>query len=317
MYKDLISVQVSSYNHSRYIEDCINSIANQTYKNIELIIVDDFSSDDSDAVIKSLKIKYKNRFKNFVYIRMDKNIGLCEVNNIFTKNSCGKYFFKIASDDLIKENYAIEELHNFLSKNNKFALAVGDNSFFDENSNECFLDKNMNVSYKKRKNNFSSFARLLISQRPDLSIKSSNYGSYHSLLLGNYIPNGYLIKKEVFNKIDNYSSEAPLEDWFLMLQISKFWKIKFIDKNFLLYRRHSLSQSFNKDKMQEMTIKTAEYEKKLLQLKKYKSCKMIADKFFVYNRRGIKYIFEKIIYRNFYQKKKAMRILGIKFYYKI
>ena len=52
--KNLISVVVTSYNHEKYIEQCLRSIFNQTYRNIELIILDDGSTDGSNQIIQNV-----------------------------------------------------------------------------------------------------------------------------------------------------------------------------------------------------------------------------------------------------------------------
>ena len=64
----LVSFVISNYNNENYISDCLDSILNQTYENIEIIVVDDNSTDNSVQVIKQWIENNKNLFKNDDYI---------------------------------------------------------------------------------------------------------------------------------------------------------------------------------------------------------------------------------------------------------
>ena len=92
--KPLVSIIMSSYNHEKYIETAILSALNQTYKNIELIVVDDGSKDNSASILKQLKEKY-----NF-YLEIRENNGLVKTLNYILKNLVhGKYVCVLDSDD--------------------------------------------------------------------------------------------------------------------------------------------------------------------------------------------------------------------------
>jgi len=66
--EELVSVVVPSFNHGKYIDKTIKSVMNQTYENIELIVIDDKSSDNSIDIIKSLESDIKNRFNSYQFI---------------------------------------------------------------------------------------------------------------------------------------------------------------------------------------------------------------------------------------------------------
>lgn len=61
-----------------------------------------------------------------------------------------------------------------------------------------------------------------------------------------------------------FTKEAPLEDFWMMLQISKYWKIKYLDKILFSYRLHGANTSYQREKMLKMTLDTLKYEKKVL-----------------------------------------------------
>lgn len=94
---------VPSYNHEKFIQDCIRSIIAQDYENIELIIIDDGSKDRSVEKIIELVDACRDRFFRFEFISRP-NKGLCATLNEGLNWSEGKYFVAIASDDAMKTN---------------------------------------------------------------------------------------------------------------------------------------------------------------------------------------------------------------------
>lgn len=107
----LVSVIVPCYNHEKYVEKCISSIFDQTYKNLEVIIIDDYSTDKSVDVIKGLEDKY-----NFTFIQHDINWGLVKtLNDVIFNYAKGKYIKLIASDDYLSHD-CIEILANTLEQ---------------------------------------------------------------------------------------------------------------------------------------------------------------------------------------------------------
>lgn len=98
MSAPLVSIGVASFNNAAYIRDTLNSIRDLNYPNLELIIVDDASRDDSIAVIKDWLAE--NPGFNARLVAFQTNKGVCHVCNTAVKESQGKYFSLIGSDDL-------------------------------------------------------------------------------------------------------------------------------------------------------------------------------------------------------------------------
>lgn len=111
MEKDLISVIIPVYNVEMYLNNCIDSVINQTYKNIEIILVDDGSTDDSANICDDYA-KKDSRIK----VIHKENGGLSDARNAGTKVSTGKYITFIDSDDYIEKDY-VEYLYELLTKN--------------------------------------------------------------------------------------------------------------------------------------------------------------------------------------------------------
>ena len=98
-----VSLVVPVYNVSAYIERCINSVLNQTYHNIECIIVDDCTPDDSIEKAKKLVSTYKGDIR-FKFVAHEKNRGLSAGRNTGTEHSTGDYIYYLDSDDEITSN---------------------------------------------------------------------------------------------------------------------------------------------------------------------------------------------------------------------
>ena len=91
---NLVSIITPSYNSSRFIEECVGSVISQTYDNWELLIVDDYSIDNSLQILK----KYND--KRIQLIELDKNVGAAKARNVAIRKAKGKYIAFLDSDDL-------------------------------------------------------------------------------------------------------------------------------------------------------------------------------------------------------------------------
>ena len=101
---NLISVVVTCYNHENYIEQCLRSIFNQTYRNIELIVLDDGSTDYSPEIIQEV-LKESPFVTTF---ESHENIGVVRTRNKGLNLLNGDYFLFVDSDDFLDETYVQE-----------------------------------------------------------------------------------------------------------------------------------------------------------------------------------------------------------------
>lgn len=108
----LVSIITPSYNSSKFIEECINSVIFQTYLDWEMIIIDDCSIDNS----RDLIIKFAKGNDRIKPIFLDENVGAAEARNVAIKKSKGKYIAFLDSDDFWKNN-KLEKQLDFMSKN--------------------------------------------------------------------------------------------------------------------------------------------------------------------------------------------------------
>lgn len=226
MDKTKISVVIPVYNSEKYIEECINSITNQTYKNIEIIIVNDGSIDNSEKIIKEYALKDK-RIK-YIY---KLNEGVSKARNTGIKISTGKYITFVDSDDIVEKNY----LHNLINKNDEYDFVM--------------------MGYKiwnMKKNSYQTYNCIPFSGNIKKFIENIFNYIFSPILLG---PCFKLFKREIIqnNNIifpEDISFGEDAEFVFNYLKYVK--KIKCIDKSEYLYRKNdkeSLSSKFMKEKM--------------------------------------------------------------------
>ena len=147
---ELVSVIIVTKNHSKYLKKCLKSILVQTYENIEIVIIDHNSSDNTYEIVNSFK---SNKIKYFLY---KKNKGIADVRNYGIKNTKSDYIFFTDADCIVTKNW-IEEGMKLLSKDNIVGIegkTIAENQNFGASQHfvENFLGgqyQTCNVAYKK------------------------------------------------------------------------------------------------------------------------------------------------------------------------
>ena len=110
---DLISIVVAVYNAEQTLKKCVDSLLAQTYKNTEIILVNDCSTDNSLSVCK----EYESKYENVIVVDNEKNSGVSFTRNQGIKASKGKYICFVDSDDYVEPDY-LEVLYNCYQKYN-------------------------------------------------------------------------------------------------------------------------------------------------------------------------------------------------------
>lgn len=132
-----VSIIIPVYNVAPYIEECLRSVDNQTYKNIEVIIVDDCGVDNSMELVTHF-IEESVRREQYVIVKHDCNKGLSASRNTGIRKAKGEYLYFLDSDDKIKEN-CIERMMCCVSKHFQAELVYAGNSDYDMET-KCFPD---------------------------------------------------------------------------------------------------------------------------------------------------------------------------------
>lgn len=119
MNYELISIVIPVYNSEKYFERCLLSVINQTYKNIEIIIINDCSTDNVESII----LKYKELDSRIIYEKNISNMGVGYSRNKGIDLSKGKYIYFLDSDDYIKEN-TIELLYKAIKRDDSYCCML-------------------------------------------------------------------------------------------------------------------------------------------------------------------------------------------------
>lgn len=207
-----VSVIIPTYNREKTLLRAINSVLNQTHKDIELIIVDDNSNDGTERLINNIK---DCRIK---YIKHNRNLGGSAARNTGILSATGEYIAFQDSDD--------EWLPNKLSEQ----LA-------------CLKTNNVDVV-------FCAYSRIIEQDEeiiPNLEIEINGDCIHNSLLWKNFIGTPtVLLKSECFNENLLFDSNLPrYQDWDLWLRLSSKYKFKFLRKS--LVRAYIQNDSISKN----------------------------------------------------------------------
>ncbi|WP_413852583.1 glycosyltransferase family 2 protein [Candidatus Ruminimicrobium bovinum] len=220
-----VSVIVPVYNVEQYLRQCLDSVVNQTFKDIEIIVVNDCSPDNSLQTIK----EYQQKDERIVLVDLKQNVGLGFARNEGVKIAKGKYITFVDSDDWIADKY-IEILYNEIEKNN---LDVVGSSvyFYDNNLKQIVNVKNISADIL----NNSKLESLLIPQK--------NYFVIPAWL--KIYRKAFLFDNNIF-----FELRESEDNLFYIYILLKTKKIKFIDDKIYYYRinrENSLIQKINKE----------------------------------------------------------------------
>lgn len=111
-----VSIIIPVYNGMSFLDKCIDSVVNQTYKNIEIILSNDGSKDGSLKKMKEFKKKYKN-----IIIESHNNVGLSETRNLALKKATGEYITYLDVDDYLDYDF----VEKMMSYNNEHDIIIG------------------------------------------------------------------------------------------------------------------------------------------------------------------------------------------------
>lgn len=204
----LVSVIVPSYNHEKYITQCIESVINQTYKNIELIVIDDGSTDGSREILSNLQLKYKF---NLIF---QKNKGLSNTLTDVIKNiALGKYITICSSDDYYA-NAKVEKQVIYLEEHINYTCCY--TKTFHINKKGVVIDDN----YLK-----------------DEEIKYKSGNLFEDIFLVNFtLPVTFMYRKELLDEIGYFGSKFYCEDYYIALKIAGKNEIGYINEYLYNYR---------------------------------------------------------------------------------
>lgn len=194
-YNPLVSINVLTYNSAKYIIDALESVKTQTYKNIELIVSDDCSKDDTVQICKKWIDSNRSRFVNVSLITVEKNTGTSANCNRALSASKGEWLKQLAGDDALFPD-SIENFIDFIRLNPDAKCILGNireykNTFNEENvvdakhmhfhNNDKILEKSAEEQFRKiiHGNTFIPPAVIMnVQMMRDLGGYDEKYGLY-------------------------------------------------------------------------------------------------------------------------------------------
>lgn len=206
---ELISIIMPAYNAEKYIAESIESVLSQSYSNIELVIVNDGSNDNTCAVIDEYASKHTDKIR---FINKEKNEGTALTLNRAILESKGSYICWLSADDLFVKD-TVESLVNYLKLHQEYDMVFSDFELIDGNSN--FL---RNSFFKK-----------------DLTelIEQDKHQPYKGLLISGCIINGctVIIPKKCFNNVGGFNPKYRYaHDYEMWLKLASQYCMGYLNK---------------------------------------------------------------------------------------
>ena len=205
----LVTVIALCYNHERFVLESLQSVVNQTYINIELIIVDDFSKDDS---LKNILNFIKNK-PSVITIFNKNNFGNCRSFNNAFKIAKGKYIIDLSTDDVMLPERVAEQLEKFEQSSDNIGVVYSNGIYIDKNS-EPLKGGQINGD----------------SKMPEGDV-------YEHFLRGSFLmPCTMMIRKSVLDQMRGYDETLAYEDLDFWIRSSRTWEYAYVPK-ILSYQR--------------------------------------------------------------------------------
>lgn len=217
--EELVSVVIPVYNRVELLCDTINSVQMQTYQNIEILIIDDCSSEDIHSKVLSLK---DDRIR---YYRNSENMGANYSRNQGILHSAGRYIAFQDSADIWKPEKLEKQMQVFLE--NETIDAVYCETGFENQTGKLIIVPDRNIGEEERNQNI-----------------------YHTLLRQNIIDTpGLMVKKECLIAVGMFDTEMPrLQEWELCLRLAAQYKFQCVNEVLSTgtYRNDSISANWMK-----------------------------------------------------------------------
>lgn len=212
-YSPLVSVLITSYNREEYIEEAIQSVLSQDYKNFELIIVDDSSTDRTAEIIKIYE-QVDTRIKVFVN---ENNLGQFTNRNLAASYANGKYIKYVDSDDTIYPStlsVMVEAMENYPKAGMGFCLLLNNDN------------KSLPYVYESKE------------------ALRDHFLNGKTLFVG---PSGCIFRTDVFKEVGMFEEYGMPSDSHLNLKIASKYDTIAFSKDLFFWREHE-DQTFQKNK---------------------------------------------------------------------
>ncbi|RDV14639.1 glycosyltransferase [Pontibacter diazotrophicus] len=217
----LVSVICLCYNHARFLREALDSVLAQTYPYIEVIIVDDCSTDGSVGIIQ----EYLQKHPHIKFISTGHNRGNTTAFNIGWRASQGNYIIDFATDDVLLPQRVAQQVEAFEKLDSIYGVLYTDAEYIADDATH------IGYHYKRRPNgSLNAYA-------PS--------GDVFADLLGKYIicPPTMIVRRQVFEDLNGYDETLAYEDFDFWVRSARTYKYYYLDKITTQRRIHTRSLS--------------------------------------------------------------------------
>jgi len=217
MRTPLVSVICTCYNHANYVGSAIRSVLNQTYPDIQLIVVDNGSTDQSEQVINEMAA----RDSHIQFISNEQNLGINKAFNQALEETSGAYIIDLSGDDILLPGRIEEGVNKLKSGGPDFGIHFCDADFINEHDEI--------VGHHRTANYFSS--------------GSVPVGNLYSRILSKYFicPPTLMYTSRAVKELNGYDPDLSYEDFDFLVRASR--QFKFCYSNKVLVRRRLLQSA--------------------------------------------------------------------------
>ena len=222
----LVSVVILTYNSSDYVLESLNSIKAQTYVNIELIVSDDCSQDDTVQHCRKWIQENEKRFVHCELLTVDYNSGTSATSNRGVMSSTGEWIKLLAGDDLLMPK-CIEENIMFIQNNPDIDIVFSCLKAFGDGNIDTINHMNSIIWTKPN----------MLNKR-ELHILECYYNVFGT-------PTSFF-SKSLYLRLDGFNERIPLiEDWPFWVKVTKSHRVMVMDRFTVWYRIHNKSISWS------------------------------------------------------------------------
>ena len=240
----MVSVICLCYNQARFVKESLDSVVNQSYEEIELIVVDDGSNDDSKKVIQEWLLGHDE----VPFVNLRENLGNTSAFNQGLRLAKGKYVIDLAADDVLISNRIEKQVAFFEQQASNIGVIYSDAMYISEEGRQL-------------QNHFAN-ARMIPYE-----------GDVYERVIDTYFipPPTMMMKKEVLDRMGGYDESLAYEDFDFWVRSARNWRYAYQSKILTLVRKsdHSHSKGWYKkdDKQLHSTFKVCKKIRELNQTK--------------------------------------------------
>ena len=214
----LVSIICLCYNHDKYVGACLQSVLDQSYEDIQIIIVDDGSTDGSKETISNLLANWLTRDQNrTTFINLEENVGNCRAFNKALAQAKGRYVIDLATDDVLDPYRVAEQVQHFEQLDESFGVVYTDAEYIDTQDKSLGLHR----------------------------VPDPVTGDVYLDVVSRYFipPPTMMMRRRVLDELSGYDESLAYEDFDFWVRSARHWKYSYLAKSLTKIRKVSGSLS--------------------------------------------------------------------------